>query len=71
MAYPFADMAQTAAQMLLERMGGLKSKPRTVMLTPELVVRRSCGANPGYQMLLQSTHDDVLPSALSGVQPQS
>jgi len=44
-------MAQTAAQLLLERLGGLKSKPRTVTLTPELVVRSSCGGDVEYRIL--------------------
>lgn len=56
MAYPFEAMAQTAAQLLLERIGGSKSRPRTVSLAPELVVRRSCGANREYQIDLHPTH---------------
>jgi DNA-binding LacI/PurR family transcriptional regulator len=43
-AYPFEEMARAAAQMLTERLGGTKEKPRTLMLSPELVVRASCGA---------------------------
>lgn len=66
MAFPFENMAQTAAQMLLERVGGLQSKPRTVTLTPELVVRRSCGANPNYQFseISNAIENSSLPVAI-------
>ena len=38
-----AAMGQAAAQLLLELIAG-KNKPRRVIIPPELVVRRSCGA---------------------------
>lgn len=66
-AYPFEAMAQQAACMLIERIGGLKSEPRTITLSPQLVVRRSCGANGGYQTPSQLMHNfEQLP-----VQPRS
>ncbi len=37
-------MAETAAQLLLDRFGGAETPPRRVILAPELIVRASSGA---------------------------
>jgi LacI family transcriptional regulator len=42
-SFPFEAMARHASQMLLERIGGETGKPRTITLSPELTIRRSCG----------------------------
>jgi hypothetical protein len=58
-------MAQKAACMLIERIGGLRSEPRTITLPPQLVVRRSCGANEGYQTSVELMRDvEMLPERL-------
>jgi LacI family transcriptional regulator len=64
-AFPFEAMAQKAACMLIERIGGLRSEPRTITLPPQLVVRRSCGANEGYQTSVELMRDvEMLPERL-------
>jgi DNA-binding LacI/PurR family transcriptional regulator len=46
--FPWEAMAREAAGLLQERLEGFKKKPRSLTLTPELVIRRSCGANTQY-----------------------
>lgn len=46
--FPWEAMAREAAGLLQERLEGFKGKPRTLTLTPELVIRRSSGANLQY-----------------------
>lgn len=43
-AQPVARMADMAAQLLLDRIDGNRTKPREVVLPLELIVRESCGA---------------------------
>ncbi len=46
---PVAQMAEIAMHLLLDRIGGVSpADPRQVVLPAELVVRRSCGANPAW-----------------------
>ena len=44
MAQPTRDIAATAFQAMCERLAGLALPTRTLLLTPRLVVRESCGA---------------------------
>ena len=41
---PILDLGRQAAQMLLDRLEGRSRQPRGVLISPRLVVRRSCGA---------------------------
>ncbi len=49
---PAYTMGSLATQLLLERIGGEKIKEnREVVLKPEIIIRRSCGCEPGKQVL--------------------
>lgn len=46
---PVAKMADLAMELLMERIGGADPvEPRHIVLPAELVVRRTCGANPAW-----------------------
>lgn len=48
LAQPAYTMGTLAMQLLLERIGGtFRGAPREIVLSPQLLVRRSCGAAPG------------------------
>lgn len=44
---PILDLGRQAAQMLLDLLEGRSRQPRGVLVSPRLVVRRSCGAAAG------------------------
>jgi LacI family transcriptional regulator len=46
-AQPLAEMAQTGAELLLERVAGYDGPPRRVVLEPELIVRTTTGRRLG------------------------
>ncbi|MCM8750117.1 LacI family transcriptional regulator [Thermomicrobiaceae bacterium CFH 74404] len=43
---PVTAMAEAAMRLLLDRIGGYCGDPRQIVLPAELVIRKSCGANP-------------------------
>jgi DNA-binding LacI/PurR family transcriptional regulator len=57
---PVARMAQLAMELLLERIGGDRAADsRHVVLPAELVLRRTCGANPAWPDLPLSTKGSI------------
>jgi len=43
-ARPLRDMGETAACVLLQRIQGLKDHPKSIAVTPELIVRETTAA---------------------------
>lgn len=58
-AFPWEAMAREAVNLLQERIEGLKAAPREIVLAPELIVRRSCGANTDFVPAAASTLQTV------------
>jgi DNA-binding LacI/PurR family transcriptional regulator len=46
---PTRKIGEAAMQAMLERVQQLDLPPREILLDGELIVRKSCGAEPGYE----------------------
>jgi DNA-binding LacI/PurR family transcriptional regulator len=61
---PVARMAELAMELLMERIGGAGSgEPRHVVLPADLVVRRTCGANPHWPAVAAGREESIATPA--------